>query len=183
MCSYEEHIYNKQCKTTKFINTYDSRYVLVQKMKAIKLTKSVTLSITALVIVATALTVTTLAAITSNQTVTYSGTVTAVNLGVYTDSGCTQPCTSISAVAISPGSSVTQTIYVKNNGNVAETLTMAVSSWSPSNANTYLTLSWNRQSTVLNAGASVQATLTLTAASNCGSLTDFSCSVTITGTQ
>ena len=79
--------------------------------------------------------------------------------------------------------SATQTIYIKNTGNVPETLTMTTNNWTPTGADTYLTLTWNRQTTILNAGASIQATLTLTAAANTGTLTTFSCDVTLTGTQ
>ena len=136
-----------------------------------------------MLLVAVFLTATTLAALTSNQTVTMSGTISAVNVGVYSDSACTQNCTSLSAGTVSPGGTTTQTVYVKNTGNVPETLSMTAIGWSPSNANTYLTLTWNQQNTVLPSGQSIQATLTLTANSNAGNLTSFSCSVVFTGTQ
>jgi hypothetical protein len=89
----------------------------------------------------------------------------------------------LSVGTLNPGGTATQTVYVKNTGNVPETLTMTANNWTPANAPTYLTLSWNQQNTVLNAGASTQATLTLTVASNTGSQTTFSCDVTLTGTQ
>jgi hypothetical protein len=141
------------------------------------------LSVILFVAVGLILTVSTLAALSANQNIPLNGTISAVNLGVYTNSGCTINCTSLNVGTLSPGNTATQTVYVKNIGNVPETLTMVVSNWNPANANTYLTLTWDQQNTVLNAGQSVQATLTLTAAANCGSLTTFSCSVTMTGTQ
>jgi len=145
--------------------------------------KMPSVAIIALTITALALTLTTAAVLSANQTVPLSGTINAVNLGVYSDSGCTQTVTALSVGALSPGNTATQTVYIKNTGNVPETLTMSVNNWSPTSANDYLTLGWNRQNTVLNAGSSIQATLTLTAASNTGSLTTFSCDVTLTGTQ
>ena len=148
-----------------------------------KLTKIPPIAVIALLITGLALTVTTAAILSANQTVPLSGTINAVNLGVYTDSACTIPATALNVGATSPGASATQTVYVKNTGNVAETLTMTTGNWNPSNANTYLTLSWNRENTVLSAGSSIQATLTLTAAANTGSLTTFSCDVTLTGTE
>jgi hypothetical protein len=148
-----------------------------------KLTKMPSIAIIALTITALALTLTTAAVLSTNQTVPLSGTITAVNLGVYSDSACTQTVTSLTAGTLSPGGTAIQTIYVKNTGNIAETLTMTTSNWTPSNANTYLTLTWNRANTVLTAGASTPATLTLTAASNTGTITTFSCDVTLTGTQ
>jgi hypothetical protein len=148
-----------------------------------KLKKIPSIAIIALTITALALTLTTAALLSTNQTVPLSGTINAVNLGVYSDSGCTQTATSLSVGTLNPGGTATQTVYIKNTGNVAETLTMTAGNWSPTNATSSLTLSWNRQNTVLNVGASIQATLTLTAASNTGSLTTFSCDVTLTGTQ
>jgi hypothetical protein len=140
------------------------------------------MAVIALTITAVALTITT-AAVLSNQTVPLNGTINTVNLGVYSDSACTQAATALNVGALNPGNTTNQTVYIKNTGNVPETLTMASANWNPSNASSSLTLTWNRQSTVLPEGQSIQATLTLTAAANTGSLTTFSCDVTITGTQ
>jgi hypothetical protein len=144
--------------------------------------KMTSIAVIALIITALALAVTT-AAILSNQTVPLNGTINAVNLGVYSDSGCTQAATALNVGALNPGATTNQTVYIKNTGNVPETLTMTAANWNPTNASSSLTLTWNRQNTVLNAGTSIQATLTLTAASNTGTLTTFSCDVTLTGTQ
>ncbi len=119
----------------------------------------------------------------ATQTVTSNGTVSAVNVGVYSDIACTQNLTAISWGSIYPGNSTTKTIYVKNTGTLPVTLTMTNGSWVPTTANTVLTLTWNRQNTVLNAGQSISATLTLTAASSTGSLTDFSFNIIITGAE
>jgi hypothetical protein len=139
--------------------------------------------IIALTIAAIALTATTAALLTTNQTVPLNGTINAVNLAVYSDSGCTQTLSTLNIGTLNPGGTATQTIYIKNTGNIAETLTMNTSNWNPTNANTSLTLTWNRNNYVLPTGQSIQATLTLTAAANTGSLTTFSCDVTLTGTQ
>jgi hypothetical protein len=140
-------------------------------------------AVIALTIAALALTLTTAAILSANQTVPLNGAINAVNLGVYSDSECTQTATALNVGTLSPGGTATQTIYIKNTGNIPETLTMTTNNWNPTNASTSLTLTWNRQNTVLSAGLSIQATLTLTAASNTGSLTTFSCDVTLTGTQ
>jgi len=141
------------------------------------------LTVAAIAIAGILITITAVAALSASRTLPLNGTITTVNVEAYTDSACTTPCTALNVGTVSPGSTVTQTIYIKNTGNVQVTLTMATSNWNPTTASSYLTLSWNRQNTNLNAGASVSATLTLTVASNTGSLTTFSCSVTITGTQ
>ena len=141
------------------------------------------LAVITLVIAGILITITTIAALSASKTVPLSGTINTVNVEAYSDAACTVPCTALNVGSVNPGSTVTQTIYIKNTGNVPVTLTMTTSNWSPTGANSYLGLSWNRQNAVLNAGASVSATLTLTVASDTGSLTTFSVSVTITGTQ
>ncbi len=129
------------------------------------------------------LTVLTAGVLTSSQTMQSTGSITAVNVGVYSDSGCTQNLTSIDWGTLAPGNSTTRTIYIKNTGTIPVTLSMATSGWVPSNANTYLTLSWNRANYVLAASTSVSATLTLTASASAGTLTTFSFNIVITGTQ
>jgi hypothetical protein len=153
-----------------------------------KLKKIPIAAVIALVVTAIALTLTTAAVLSTNKTIHLngamdSGTINTINLGVYSDSDCTQAVTALNVGTLNPGGTATQTIYIKNIGNVAETLTMTTNNWTPTIAPTYLTLTWNRQNTVLNAEASIQATLTLTVATNTGSLTTFSCDVTLTGTQ
>ena len=149
-------------------------------MKYQKLSK---VAVIALAITGLFLTLTTAAVLSTTKTVPLNGTITAVNLGVYSDSACTQTVTALSVGTLNPGGTATQTVYIKNTGNVPETLTMTTNNWNPTSASSSLTLTWNRQNTVLNAGASIQATLTLTAATNTGSLTTFSCNVTLTGTE
>jgi hypothetical protein len=164
-----------------FINT---QYCIYQaRVYTMEFQKFSKFAVIAVAVVGILLTATTAALLSTSQTVPLNGTITAVNLGVYTDSNCTQTATALNVGTLSPGGTATQTVYIKNTGNIAETLTMTTNNWTPTNANTYLTLTWNRQNTVLNAGATTQATLTLTAASNTGSLTTFSCDITLTGTQ
>ncbi len=141
------------------------------------------IAVIALAIAALALTLTTAALLSTSQNIPLNGTINAVNLGVYSDSACTQTCSALNVGSLNPGGTGTQTIYIKNTGNVPETLTMNASNWNPTDATSSLTLTWNQQNTVLPAGQSIQATLTLTAAANTGSLTTFSCDVTLTGTQ
>ena len=153
------------------------------RKRAMEFQKLSKVAVIALTIAGLFLTVTTAALLSTNQTVPLNGTINAVNLGVYSDSACTQTVTALNVGALNPGATATQTVYIKNTGNVAETLTLTTNNWNPTNATSSLSLTWNQQNTVLNAGQSMQATLTLTAASNTGSLTTFSCDVTLTGTQ
>lgn len=140
-------------------------------------------TVIALTLAALVLVLVTSGLLTANQNVPAGGTISAVNLGVYSDSGCTQALTTIAFGMVTPGTQVTQTIYIKNTGNIAENLTMAVNSWSPANAGTYLTITWSPTSSTLAAGASTSATLTLTATSSAGALSTFNVNIVFTGSQ
>ena len=123
------------------LTTYDIKL----RGKIMKLQKIPSIAIIALTITAIALTLTTAAILSNSQTVPLSGTINAVNLGVYSDSACTQTVTTLSIGALNPGANATQTVYIKNTGNIAETLTMTTSNWTPTGAGSSLTLTWNRQ--------------------------------------
>jgi len=105
-----------------------------------------------------------------------------VSLGVYNNSACTQTLTSIDWGTLSPGGTVTRTIYVKNTGNTQVTLSMTKANWDPASANGTITLTWNREGTTLNAGQSTAATLTLSVSSSISGITSFSVNVVISGT-
>jgi len=150
-----------------------------------KLKLSISTSVIGLVIVALALSLTTYAAISTSQNVSSNGQVsTSANLGVYSNSACTTPLSSISWGNLTAGGTSTQTIYVKNTGSgLALTLSMGTSNWTPTTANGPITLTWNQGGTRLNPGQSVAAALTLTASSTIADVTSFSVQITITGTN
>ncbi|MGA3290980.1 MAG: hypothetical protein ABSD42_12155 [Candidatus Bathyarchaeia archaeon] len=132
-----------------------------------------------------ALTLTTFAAFSTSSTLSSSGTVsTSANLGVYSNSGCTTPLTSINWGALTAGATSTQTIYIKNiSSGISLTLNMTTSNWSPTTANGPITITWNQQCTDLQPGASVAATLTLTVTSSISGITSFSVQINIGGTN
>jgi hypothetical protein len=148
------------------------------------LSKPVLLGITAFVMT---LSVAALGLLTASQTISSSGTVTVVstpNIGVYSDIACTQGLSSITWGSITPGASVTRTIYLKNTGNVPLTLSMAADSWTPAIASSHMSLTWNRASTTLTVNQTTDATLTLAVNSDInGLVTTFSLNIVITGTN
>jgi archaellum component FlaF (FlaF/FlaG flagellin family) len=123
------------------------------------------------------------AGIIATQTVASNGVVSTVNVGVYSNSQCNQNCTSLAWGTLSPGDSTTKTVYVKNTGTTPITLSMTTANWTPTNAADYLTLSWNKQNTLLNPGDSTPAILTLTVDSDTGSLSSFSFNIVISGAE
>jgi hypothetical protein len=138
-------------------------------------------AIIAIVVVGLVLTVSTAGLLSVSQSLSSSGNISTVNVGVYSDSACTQTLTSIDWGTISPGTTVTRTIYVKNTGNTQITLSMTTNGWSPTSANGPITLTWDRQGATLSTGASVAATLTLSVSSSISSITTFSVTIVITG--
>lgn len=139
-------------------------------------------AIIAITMVGLILTVTTAGLLSVSQTVSSSGTVTAVNVGVYSDSACTTALTSIDWGTIPPGNSVTRTIYVKNTGNTAITLSMTKTGWNPTTANGPITITWDKEAAALGVGASTAATITLSVSSSISGITSFSVNIVITGT-
>src|SRR3990170_8992956 len=65
----------------------------------------------------------------STKTITSSGTVVSVNVGIYLDNACQQPVTSLNWGSISPRSSATLVVYVKNTGTTLITLSMMKTNW------------------------------------------------------
>ena len=148
--------------------------------------KAVLISIVILALTGVVLAVLSSGLLVAQQSVSTSGNVggsilSSVNIGVFSDVAATSNCSSIDWGSLSAGSTVTQTVYVKNTGSTPETLSMATSDWNPSSANSSLTLTWNMEGASLPAGSVVAATLTLTVAANTGSLTSFSFNIVISG--
>ena len=150
-----------------------------------KIEISITTVIVASVLIAMALTFTTFAAVTTSQNVQSSGAITSsANLGVYSNSACTTLLSNINWGTLTPGGATTQTIYLKNTGSdLSLALRMATNEWTPTGANGPITLTWNKEGTILQPGQSVAATFTLSASSSIANVTSFSVQITITGTN
>jgi hypothetical protein len=119
----------------------------------------------------------------ANKTFSNTGAITTVNVGAYSDSGCTQALSTVNWGTMTPGSSANQTIYIKNTGTAMVSLNMTVNAWNPTNASSYMTLTWNQEGTVLNVGNFVATVLVLTISSSVSGITNFGFNATITGTQ
>lgn len=127
--------------------------------------------------------VVTYAIVSRSVTVASVGVVLTVNVGVYNDPECTQNLTSIDWGSVPAGSSVARTIYLKNTGNTPITLGMTLTGWSPSGAQQYIDVTWDRQNVVLAADESCTATLTLSISQDITGITNFSVNIVITGTS
>jgi hypothetical protein len=102
------------------------------------------------------------------------------NLKLYSDSSLQTPLTGITWGTLNAGTTTTRTIYVYNPNSQAVTLSMFTSGYSPTNANTYAHLTWNRDSVVLSPHTAISATLSLLLDSTAPS-TAFGFTITILG--
>lgn len=111
------------------------------------------------------------------------GTVRAIGVGVYWDSGCSNSVTSIDWGTVEPGSTNDVTVYIKNEGNTPATLSSSTENWNPSIASTYMSLTWDYGGQVIDVGAVVQVTLSLTVSDTIEGVTSFSFDIVIIGSD
>ena len=120
--------------------------------------------------------------LTTSRTLSSSGSVKAINVEVYWDLACTQVVNSVDWGIPEPGDVVSRTVYVKNTGSAQMTLALFDSGWNPAEAANYITLSWDREGALIDAGGVVEAVLTLTVSGSITGITDFSFNIGIEGT-
>ena len=109
-------------------------------------------------------------------------TTTVVPLKIYSDSLATTELQSIDWGTLSPGETVTKTIYLENVGTTNLVLSLNTTDWVPSNAENYLALTWNygsSQVSQISPNAILPVTLQLSVASNIQDITDFSFTIVI----
>ena len=146
-------------------------------------TKTTKLIVIALTVAALTLAATTLAAININRDIPSSGSViTTPDINVYSNRHCTENLTSIDWGSIEAGCNTTKTIYVKNTGTETLTLSLTTNNWTPVEADGCIAISWDGEGTHLTPEQSTSATLTLIVASEITDITNFSNSITISGT-
>ena len=120
--------------------------------------------------------------LTASRTIGSSGTVKAINVEVYWDIEGTNVVSEIDWGSIEPNESVIRTVYVKNTGNTALTLSMTYSGWVPAEAGDYLTLSWDREGVTVDPDAVLAAVLTLSVSDSISGIENFSFNIVIEGT-
>lgn len=106
---------------------------------------------------------------------------TTEGLGAYSNLACTTPQTSITWGSLEKGGSTSVTIYVRNEGDSPQTLSLVTSDWTPTSAADYLTISWNYNNQPLNPNSVVQITLTLSVDPDIQGITNFGVNILIVG--
>ncbi len=138
-----------------------------------------------LMILGISLTLTTYAALTTSTTVLSTGGVNVTaNLAVYSDNTFQNNLTAINWGTPTPGTEVTKTIYIKNTSEgVSLALSMTPTGWNPTTADGPITLTWNQEGTRLLPGQTTAAVLTLAVSPTVVDITNFTVSISISGTQ
>ena len=116
-----------------------------------------------------------------STTVSSVGTLKAIGVGVYWDLSLTRKTTSIDWGILEPAAQKSLTMYVRNEGNSAVTLSKSISNWNPSTISNYLTLTWDYSGQTISPRTSVQVTLTLTVSASITDVSSFSFDTTIVG--
>jgi len=120
----------------------------------------------------------------TSQTIPNMGNVKAIGVGVYSDSSCTEEVLFIEWGTLDPGETSDETVYIRNEGNVAVVLSITAENWSPASASNYMTLGWNlEEGYVLNHGESVETVLTLSVSLSISGVESFTFDIVITGTE
>ena len=120
--------------------------------------------------------------LTSRQTTQNTGVIASVNLGVYRNSSCTQNLTSIDWGIIYPGSSNIYHAYIRNQGTANMTLSKTEANWNPTNAQNYMTISWNYTGQVIKPNDKIHVAFNLAVSSSISSVSTFRFNINITST-
>lgn len=104
-----------------------------------------------------------------------------VGVSVWHDVNLTIQVSFIDWGVIGPSENRTVVCYVKNEANVLSTLSLTTESWQPTNATTWISLSWNLEGATIQVGEALQADLTLTVSQNIENITTFSFDIVILG--
>ncbi len=122
------------------------------------------------------------ALLTTQETIQGTGSIKGMGFGIYWDQQCTDATSSLDWGLLEPGSTRDFTLYLRNEGNSALTLSMASENWSPANATDYLTLTWNREGQQVNPDEVLQFVITLSVSADVQNIDSFSFDITISGT-
>jgi len=110
-----------------------------------------------------------------------------IGLGVYSDAGCTTKITLIDWGNITPSSTNTKQVYIKNENTTNFTLALTEQNWIPVNISTYLTLTWDYTNQTMKPNDVLAITFILEVSNNIiynnPQITDFSFDIVITAVQ
>lgn len=115
----------------------------------------------------------------SETTVSNSGVLKTIGIGVYWDYGLTSKASTADWGVLQPGTQKSFTVYVRNEENSPVTLSLSTSNWTPANASSYLTLTWDYNDQTISPGTQIQVTLTLTVSPSITGISNFNFDIII----
>jgi hypothetical protein len=116
----------------------------------------------------------------SNKIVVQANSVHSVGVGIYWDQACTNRTLTLNWGSIEAGSSYNLTVYVRNERNLAVSLGLNTSNWTPSTTSSYMFLNWNYTGQVFKTDEVIPIELTLTVSPTIIDITDFNFETIIT---
>ena len=123
------------------------------------------------------------ALLSSTQRVMGSGIITSVNVGAYQDAHATNLLSEVDWGIIDPGALVSETIYIKNEGNIPLALSLETENWNPVGSDTYLSLSWDYSGVPVPADQVIAVSLSIQVSENIQDISSFTFDILVTGTQ
>jgi hypothetical protein len=117
----------------------------------------------------------------TQNTLNTSGVMADVDLGVYSDSECTEPLSSLQWGTCYVEESTTVTAYIKNLGTIATTLSIITDNWTPANAAASYEVSSSCSGVSLAPNQVLEATFTLYPLSSASQFDTFSFDIIIQG--
>jgi hypothetical protein len=102
------------------------------------------------------------------------------NIGIYSDSTCTQKISNLNWGAIPQGAQANKTVYLKNQCTTTLKLSMTTSNWSPTSAYGQIRVSWGSEGLILKPNQVIAATIRIVVASN-STVTSFNMNIAISG--
>lgn len=105
-----------------------------------------------------------------------------VQLDAYLDYLCINELTDLGWGEVEVGSSKSQQIYLKNNGDTDVLATLVTENWYPETSPTYISLDWDYSGQVIHPNEVLGVTLTISISNDCPLLDGFNFDIVIIGT-
>ena len=109
----------------------------------------------------------------SNFAFNNNASVSMINITGYLYANSTGLLTDLDWDPISTGENDTRVIYVNSTSTIPAILNLTTADWIPTNAADNVSLTWNREDTVIQPNTMINATLTLAVATDVGDLSTF----------
>ena len=117
----------------------------------------------------------------TSRTIPNVGTLKVIRVGAYLDADLMNKAEAIDWGTLMRGTKKDVVVYIYNKGNSPMTLSLSVSNWDPLTTSDYITLTWDYNGQKLNAGETLQVTLTLAINANIVGIDNFSFDTSIIG--